>query len=161
MVSTRTYYFETNTTLYMLKHVLRLYNAGSKRLFFYKYIHYRVDGSLKTVGILQFKIRYSPTALKRYLAGEGVVMNVLKPVNKPLVLTHMRIWVLQQYHRILDCEENGVFCFGGRQRSVVNAMQPYIDALMSSCEPVFSDKLPGAKKLWFYKYMLARAKTPV
>jgi hypothetical protein len=102
MVSMRTYYFETNTTLYMLRHVLRLYSCGIKKLIFHKYISYHVGGSLKTVGILQFKTRYSPTTLTCYFAQDDVIMDVLLPVNKPLVLVHMRVWILSQYHEVLD-----------------------------------------------------------
>jgi hypothetical protein len=86
----------------MLRHVLRLYSCGIKKLIFHKYISYHVGGSLKTVGILQFKTRYSPTTLTCYFAQDDVIMDVLLPVNKPLVLVHMRVWILSQYHEVLD-----------------------------------------------------------
>jgi hypothetical protein len=106
--------------------------------------------------------RYSPTTLARYFA--QVVMDILLPVNKPLVLVHIRLWVLSHYHKVLDSGEMGMFCFGGRQQNMANTMYPYIRLLSSYKDydkPGYGNGLPSARKLCFYKYMLMRTATPV
>ena len=101
-------------------------------------INYDIINMLGTVekllGVLQFGIRFSKTILCRIFDDDGVSMRVLKPVNRPLVLIYLHIYLLATYNSvdINDCREWGHFSFGGRYSytSINQIMYPYMEALI-------------------------------
>jgi hypothetical protein len=123
--ATRTYYFETWNEETVLRDVLQRYSCDKLR--YYKYV--QCNG--KIIGVLQFAIRFSKTVLWRLFDEDGVYMSALKPVNTPLVLVHLRVYLLATYNGvdINDCWEWGRFGFGGRHTSINQMMQPYMVAL--------------------------------
>jgi hypothetical protein len=134
MVSTRKYYFKTKTAVKKLKNILNHWSDNGKRpLVFYKYIVYKINDVLKVSGILQFSKRFSLKTLMQCFQDPGarIEMDVLRPVQKPLILALMRVWVLANFHNVIEHFEAGMFCFGGRQRSMGKTMRPYIRALAS------------------------------
>jgi hypothetical protein len=86
-------------------------------------------------------------------------MSVLKPVNTPLVLVHLHVYLLATYNAvdINDCREWGRFGFGGRHTSINQMMQPYMVALedyQDYKEQDFYKFLSGAKQICEFKYFL-------
>ena len=160
MVSTRTFYFETKASNeQLLKELLHKWrNEDSKPLKFYKFIVYHGDKSRKISGILQFERRYSAKTLRLCFAPENVHMDILRPVEKPLILVIMQLWVLAKFYVVHNDYYDGMFSLGGKKRSMSKAILPYVTALKyyKKCEDIdFAYALyPGAQKLCRYKRML-------
>jgi hypothetical protein len=155
--ATRTYYFETTVEEKNVLSVLQRYTAA--KLAYYKYIKYKIGDTMKIVGVLQFVIRFSKTVLYRLFDEDGVQMCVLKPICRPLIMVHLRIYVLAAYHGVdLDgCQTCGEFSFGGRHTSIGHIMQPYMAALQHYKDYKKTDFykfLPGAKQICEFKYFL-------
>ena len=160
MVSTRTFYFETKASNeQLLKELLNKWrNRDSRPLKFYKFIVYYGEKSRKISGILQFERRYSAKTLRLCFAPENVHMDILRPVEKPLILVIMQLWVLAKFYVVYKDYYDGMFSLGGKRRSMNKAILPYVAALKhyKKCEDIdFAyASYPGAQKLCRYKRML-------
>ena len=160
MVSTRTFYFETKASNEkLLRDLLRKWRNGDNRpLKFYKFMVYYGEKSHKISGVLQFERRYSAKTLRLCFAPENVHMDILRPVEKPLILVIMQLWVLAKFYVVRADYYDGMFSVGGKRRSMNKAILPYVAALKHyrKCEDIdfaFAS-YPGAQKLCRYKCML-------
>jgi hypothetical protein len=117
-MATRTYYFETMIELggdhsAVIQALRALEGFG---LTYYKYMGYGLMLVVKYVGILQFAYPVRPFTVRKRFAENGVNLNIFDTVGKPMILPHMKIWLLAKQHGVKTetiCEE-GVFSFGGR-----------------------------------------------
>jgi hypothetical protein len=160
MVSTRTFFFETKAANEkLLKEILAKWlNEDCRPLKFYKFMVYYGETMRKISGVLQFKRRYSAKTLRLCFAPEHVHMDILRPVEKPLILVIMQLWVLAKFYVVYQQYYDGMFSLGGKRRSMNKAILPYAAALKhyEECESEdFSyNCYPGAKQLCQFKMML-------
>jgi hypothetical protein len=85
-------------------------------------------------------------------------MDILRPVEKPLILAIMQLWVLAKFYVVYKEYYEGTFSLGGNKRSLNKAILPYVAALRyyKECE---SEDFPyacyaGAQRLCQFKMML-------
>jgi hypothetical protein len=160
MVSTRTFYFETKASNEkLLKELLaRWLNGDCRPLKFYKFMVYYGEKSRKISGILQFERRYSAKTLRLCFGPEDVHMDILRPVEKPLILVIMQLWVLAKFYVVYSEYSDGMFSLGGKRRSMHKAILPYVAALKHYKECEDTDfayaSYPGAQQLCQFKLML-------
>jgi hypothetical protein len=117
-MAARTYYFETMIELggdhsVVIRSLRALEGFG---LAYYKYMGYGLQMVVKYVGILQFTYPVRQFTLRKRFADNGVHLQIFDIVGKPMILPHMKIWLLAKHHGVKTetiCEE-GVFSFGGR-----------------------------------------------
>ena len=134
----RTFYFEFMTELggnqQLLISALQVFeNFG---LTYYKHLQYGLQLVVKHVGILQFNDRVSERIIRQTFADKGMLLDIFDFVGKPMILPHMKIWILAKHHVGATVNEEGVFSFGGKVLSVSaknvqleNFMRPYIFVL--------------------------------
>jgi hypothetical protein len=161
-MSARTFYFESMIELggdhsVVIRSLRALKGFG---LTYYKYMGYGLQLVVKYVGILQFAQRVRQVTLRKRFADNGVHLNIFDIVGRPMILPHMKIWVLARHHGVkieTICEE-GVFSFGGRiadskarAQQLSHSMLPYIFVLQRRVYNVEeSDRLPQVKQLMDY-----------
>lgn len=164
--STKTYYFETFIDEEKLISLLNKYlEAGD--LCYYRYSTYSIIGERikkwdKIIGILQFDKRLAKTVLRRKFVSDNVFMDVLQPAVKPVVLLHMKMYVIGEFHGLLwsDTKSSDTpFGFGGKKtKNEGRYMKPYMKALTlyeDYDKPDFPYKdLHGAKRICKFKYRL-------
>jgi hypothetical protein len=160
MVSTQTFFFETKASNEkLLKELLARWLGGDYRpLVFYKFIVYCGETTRKISGVLQFRRRCSVKTLWLCLTPENIHMDILRPVEKPLILAIMQLWVLAKFYVVYKEYYEGTFSLGGNKRSLNKAILPYVAALRyyKECE---SEDFPyacyaGAQRLCQFKMML-------
>ena len=158
MVSTRTFFFETKASNEKLLNELlfRWLGTDCRPLRFFKFIVYYNDKTRKISGILQFKQRYSVKTLRLCFTPEGVHMDILRPVEKPLILVIMQLHVLSKFYVVQKEYYDGVFSLGGKKRSMNTAIRPYTAALRNykKCESGEFFYATGAIQLCRFKTML-------
>ena len=158
MVSTHTFFFETNVSNERLLNELlsRWLGEDCRPLRFFKFIVYHGETTRKISGILQFKQRYSVKTLRLCFTPEHIHMDILRPVEKPLILVIMQLWVLSKFYVVQKEYYDGVFSLGGKKRSMSKAIMPYAAALRDykNCENEDFFYAPGAKQLCRFKTML-------
>lgn len=138
-------------------------------LTYYKHVQYGLGLAVKHVGILQFKDRVSEGVLRRIFADKGIHLEILTIVGKPMILPHMKIWILAKHHGVGEVvNEEGIFSFGGKRLTAAsksaqleNFMRPYILLLnfyiTSGTRNVEeTEKLYNIKQLLGYADALAR-----
>ena len=151
-------------------------------LSYYRYISYPLNDKKKVIkwqkiiGVLQFKKRFSKTILRLLFEKDNMLVAVLLPAEKPVVLVHLKMYVLAEHHdEVLGLNVNtlcnSAVCsntpsgFGGRKtKNEICVMRPYIKALgayKQYNEPDFYKYLPGAKKICEFKYMLEKTKITI
>jgi hypothetical protein len=108
--------------------VLEIYD-----LTYYKHVQYGMNFVFKHVGIIQFKNRANENMLRRIFADGKIHLEIFDRVSLPLVLPHMKIWLLAKHHGVEGVvNEEGVYSLGGkcssvdtRRRQLENNMIPY------------------------------------
>jgi hypothetical protein len=110
--STRTYYFETTADESTLANALEKHKE-SFQLRYHKHMHYSLGLITKTVGIIQFEKRVPKTVLIKSFADNNVGLDVLQNVGRPMVLAHLRIYLLGEHHDVTSeqTHEFGVVFF--------------------------------------------------
>jgi hypothetical protein len=63
-------------------------------LTYYKYMGYGLMLVVKYVGILQFAYPVRPFTVRKMFSENGVNLNIFDAVGKPMILPHMKIWLL-------------------------------------------------------------------
>jgi hypothetical protein len=166
----RTFCFEFYETLggdqrLIISALQKCENLG---LTYYKHVQYVLGLCVKHVGILQFKDRVSDCGLRRIFADERIHLEILTIVGKPMILPHMKIWILAKHHGVGGVvNEEGVFSFGGKlltaaskSAQLENFMRPYIVLLNfyidSGTRDVETEKIENIKQLLGYFDALAR-----
>ena len=137
--------------------LFRWLGTDCRPLRFFKFIVYHCsDKTRKISGILQFKQRYSVKTLRLCFTPEGVHMDILRPVEKPLILVIMQLYVLSKFYVVQKEYYDGVFSLGGKRRSMSKAIRPYTAALRNykKCESGEFFYAPGAIQLCWFKTML-------
>jgi hypothetical protein len=83
-------------------------------------------------------------------------MDILRPVEKPLILVIMQLYVLSKFYVVQKEYHDGVFSLGGKRRSMSKEIRPYAAALRDykKCESEEFFYAPGAKQLCRFKSML-------
>ena len=157
MVSTRTFYFETSGRKEkILRELLLKWSTNEdKMLSYFKYVKYTDEQSYaKISGIIQFGRRFSKKILRLCFDSENVVMDSLRPVGKPLILTFMQVWVLKDFYRGFEYEY-GEFSLGGKKRCLGRAVKPYLNGLKHT-DNYNIIACPEIRRLCEFNYMLKR-----
>jgi hypothetical protein len=132
-------------------------HSDCRPLVFYKFILYWGETSREISGVLQFRRRYSTKTLRLCFTPEDIHMDILRPVEKPLILSIMQLWVLSKFYVAVECY-NGTFSLGGKRRSLNRAITPYVASLKyyKDCnnENFPYAHYPGARQLCQFKRML-------
>ena len=102
-------------------------------LTYYKHLQYVLNLVVKHIGILQFKARVSESVLRQIFADREIHLEMLTIVGKPMILPHMKLWILAKHHGVGEIvNEEGIFSFGGKctveskSTQLENLMRPYI-----------------------------------
>jgi hypothetical protein len=132
----RTFYFEYMEQLggdqWLIIPVLQKLE-NNEELTYYKHVQYGLCMVFKHVGIIQFKERTNENMLRRLFADGKIHLEILDRVSLPLVLPHVKIWLLAKHHGVEgEINEEGVYSLGGkcssvysRRRQLENNMRPY------------------------------------
>jgi hypothetical protein len=156
MPQTRTYYFETCQTEDVLVQILEKLD-----LKYYKIMHYNLGLRNKTISIVQFEKRVSKKYVLQTFATGKTGMHVILRVNQPMILPHVRIYLLGKHHDVTSAQvhEWGKFSFGGRNTTIATSIRPYLH-MLENYKKHKNDKhfnfLKGGQKLCEFQDALER-----
>ncbi|CAB4013047.1 Hypothetical predicted protein [Paramuricea clavata] len=159
----RSYYFEHITPLsqpYNQWHVVQevLTQMGMK---YFKYLQYTLQLCEKTVGIVQFDERVNISKLKIAFNDVQCNISLLQHVHLPMVIPHLRIWLLCRHHDLPESmiQERGRFALGGRNRNLEDDMTPYeelIKTFLRSLPFTVCSHFKGGREICDYANALNR-----
>jgi hypothetical protein len=163
MMSARTYYFEIFIPMSEPDIEPRLttsfIQAKDLTLHYWKYLAYPLAMCTKVVGVLQFDQRVTKNKVSCVFATCNLNMATLDVVCRPMILPHLRIWVLAKHHRATFYED-GVYRMG-TPTNWLRAMVPYVEKMQrlldDGTQPVFDETIyPGLTKITSYIQTLRR-----
>ena len=163
MMSSRTYYFEIFIPMSAgdIQPCLSASFAQAKdlTLHYWKYLAYPLGMCTKVVGVLQFDQRVTKNKVSYVFAACNLNVATLDVVCHPMILPHLRIWVLAKHHHATFYED-GVYRMGA-PKMWKSAMSPYVEKMQrlfdDGTQPVFDETIyPGLTKITSYIQALRR-----
>ncbi|CAB3980418.1 Hypothetical predicted protein [Paramuricea clavata] len=126
-----------------------------------KYLQYNVELLNKIVRIVQFSDRVPRGKINYQLSAAGFNTSYLQDVKLPMVLPHVRIWLLCKHHELSESEikEQGNFVLGGRNRFLEDDLVPYknlVNNFMETKNYAPCEFLKGGHKICEYADALSR-----
>ena len=135
--------------------------ARDLTLHYWKYLTYPLGVCTKVVGVLQFDQRVTKNKVSCVFASNNLHTSTLEVVTRPLILPHLRIWVLAEHHHA-PIYENGDYRIGSPS-SLTYVLSPYVEKMQlvfGGEQPVFNETIyPGLTKIIGYIQALRRLPT--
>jgi hypothetical protein len=165
MMSARTYYFEIFTPLAhgAIEPCLdaSFVQAKALTLHYWKYVAYSLVLCTKVVGVLQFDQRVTKNKVSCVFAACNLNVATLDVVCRPMILPHLRLWVLAKHHSAIFYED-GIYRMGA-PTMWSSAIAPYVEKMQrvfdedTQYQPVFDETIyPGLTKITSYIQALRR-----
>ena len=164
MMSARTYYFEIfipmseagSVETYLTNSFTQ---ARNLTLHYWKYLAYPLGLCTKVVGVLQFDQRVTKNKVSYVFATCNLYAATMDVVCRPMILPHLRIWVLAKHHHAAFYED-GVYRMGA-PTSWASVLSPYVEKMQrmldDGTQPVFDETIyPGLTKIIGYIQALRR-----